>query len=707
MNDSIKNGFISLLSFPLVWLPAQCLISNGYAEEAAKPGMTLEVGTPWVVEDGQPEAVQRALKDVERDWYKVFGRRPVVLKEVPAGWSGPVIYLGSSGSWRGRLVKENSSGPESFVLRSLRDDSGRSALVATGADIRGSIYAAYALSEEILGVDPWYYWVDKEPSAKSRIEIPAGFDRKFGPPTFKHRGWFINDEDLLAGFAPDPLRENVFSLEMYDRIYETLLRLRGNMIVPATFSFPDEKCQELAARRGLILNMHHILVLGLNTFRWPKDVPFSYSKHPEVMERYWQACIDAYKDYEVVWTVGYRGKHDQPFWTDEPEMKTPQQRGDVITRAIAKQVEMIRKVHPAAPMIANMWSEGADLYRQGFIKLPAGVTLVWPDNGSGIIRDNGQVKPGQGIYYHTAMLNSAANQFSEMVNPGRIFNQVGRFVRAGATDFLLVNVSDIRPVPLSTDCVMKMAWDAKPFLEGTHEHNMREFISDWSRRQFGADAAGKISGIYQEYFACSYMNDSGLKGEHWLHRRLRQLQEKTYPLVAAGKPLDDESVKMCDELVKFSSENSDYMAKLLAKAEPLMADVAPGRRDFYQGHVLTQIQIHLQSLLALEAFSQSMKDYSAGDSPKAAIMAGKALDACNKLESEVHKAEYGKWAAWYAGDKLMNLGRTRCRVENTLASLKHEPEPVRSPLWDDYHYNSFYQYQERFSANFPLMYPSK
>lgn len=367
---------------------------------------------------------------------------------------------------------------------------------------------------------------------------------------------------------------------------------------------------------------------------------------------------------------------------------------------------MIRKVHPGAPMIANMWSEGADLFQQGLIKLPAGVTLVWPDNGAGIIRDNGQVKPGQGIYYHTAMLSAAHNQLTEMINPGRICNQIGRFARAGATEFLLVNVSDIRPVPLSTDCAMKLAWDDTPYLDKSDEQNLQTFLDDWSRRQFGPDAGAGISGIYREYFACSYMNDSGLKGEHWLHRKLRELHDKTFPQVAAGKPLEDEAAKLCAELLKFSSENRAYMEKLLVKAGRLLPLVPPGRRDFYQGQVLTQIQIHLRSLMALEASCQSMIAYGSGDRTQAVVEAGKALDACNSLYSELHKAEYGKWTAWYAGEKLMGLERSRGRVQNMLAALKGAPEPVRSPLWDDYHYDSIYQYQERFSKNFPLMYPA-
>ena len=121
----------------------------------------------------------------------------------------------------------------------------------------------------------------------------------------------------------------------------------------------------LASRRGLALNMHHIQVVGLNTFRWPARVPFSYNRNPEVMERYWRDCIAAYKGKEVVWTVGYRGKHDRPFWVDEPGMNTAEARGAAITKAIARQVELIREVDPKAMIIANLWMEGAGMMHAG------------------------------------------------------------------------------------------------------------------------------------------------------------------------------------------------------------------------------------------------------------------------------------------------------------------------------------------------------
>lgn len=673
-------------------------------ESITKLRFTITCDTPWVVSEEQPEPVKRALDDVKSDWYKVFGQAPVILKELPDTWTDPVIYLGQKGVWSDTMIREPFSGTESFILRVQNDNKGRKALVATGADMRGSIYAAYALSEEILGVDPWYYWVDKEPSLRDSINIPTEFKKIYGSPTFKYRGWFINDEDLLNGFSPDPLRENVFSLEMYDKIYETLLRLRGNMIVPATFPFPDERCQELAARRGLILNMHHILVLGLNTYRWPNEVPFSFSKHPEIMENYWETCINAFKDYEVVWTVGYRGKHDRPFWDNEPELKTPEARGKVIADAIAKQVRIIREVQPQADIIANMWMEGADLYLQGLIKLPEGVTLVWPDNGAGIIRDEGHVQDGQGIYYHTAMLNGRSNQLSEMVNPGRIYDQILRFVRAKATSFFLVNVSDIRPVPLSTDCVMKLVWNARPFLNNTNEENMTNFLKDWSQRQFGSETADQIAAIYKQYFEISYMQDNVLEGENTIHTKLRKLDQDAGPLISQGKQMNDEISAKCQELLNFSLENHEYLAKVVDQANSIISQVPSNRKDFYQSHVLTQLQIHLKSLETLEYYCRSLVSYNSGNKAEALSNSEKALHACKEIFINLKKAEYGKWAGWYKGECFVGLENSYDIVRTMIAQLKNKPVSL---IRKRRGYEDVEKYQEVFAKNFPLLYPNK
>jgi hypothetical protein len=662
-------------------------VAAGLSLTALGGSIKLTADTPWLVATNQPEALQRALCDVERDWYKVFGHRPIVLTKAPEAWNGALVRFGVA----------SAGAPESFTLCAASNT-----LVATGSDVRGAIYAAYAFSEDILGVDPWWFWADKEPARRDKIEVSHDLKKDFGPATFRYRGWFINDEDLLGGFAPDPLRENVFSLEMLDRICETLLRLRGNMLVPGTFNYPDERCWELAARRGLALNMHHILVVGLNTYRWPQDIPFSYSKHPEIMEHHWRDCIAAYKGHEVVWTVGYRGKHDRPFWADEPELKTPEARGAVITAAIAKQVELIRASDPHGMIIANLWAEGAEMMHAGHLKLPAGVVQVWPDDGTGLIRDNGAVQAGQGIYYHTAMLNSRANQLSEMVNPGRIYDEVGRFIRAGATNFFLVNVSDIRPVPLSTECAMRFVWNSAPQFGKSEQENMDAFLAGWCGRMYGAPLAHDLAALYARYYAIPYQRRETRHGENSLPTMQRTLDRVAAPLVAKGEPLTKDILGKARAMQNFAVTNRAYVAKLAADAGLLVARVPPQRRDFLQAHLLTPIQTHLYALEMLEAYGAALTEYGKGEKEHACNCLERAAESLEKVFGALQRAETGKWSGWYFGERFVGLEATRDRLRVLRAHLRGElPPPHHTPNG----YPELYRYQEPFQPNFPRMYP--
>src|SRR2546429_5851498 len=79
---------------------------------------------------------------------------------------------------------------------------------------------------------------------------------------------------------------------------------------------------KLAGKRGLILTQHHAIPLGLNVARWPKDVPYSYTSHPEILERAWKDAAAAYpSDQEVLWTVGLRGLSDVSYSAFDPSVR--------------------------------------------------------------------------------------------------------------------------------------------------------------------------------------------------------------------------------------------------------------------------------------------------------------------------------------------------------------------------------------------------
>ena len=485
------------------------------------------------------------------------------------------------------------------------------------------------------------------------------------------------------------------------------------MVVPATFPFPDERCQELASRRGLVLNMHHILVLGLNTSRWPEDVPFSFKKNPEIMEGYWRQCMEAFKDYETLWTVGYRGKADNAFWWNEEGYKTPEARGELISSAIAKQVEIVREKHPDAEFISNLWQEGAGLYLDGDIKLPEGVIPVWPDAGDGIIQDNGRVSAGQGVYFHTAMMSWHSNQLTENVHPARIYRELGRFIEAGATEYLLINVSDIRAVPLTTDCVMRLAWESKPYKGKTDQENMDDFLLDWSTRQFGADAAQDVADVYSKYFGIPYKEvsvDVGNKhivliGEQHLATEMNNLTGRIRSVLDKGESLNEELLNQCNKWLDFCRKDFPYLSDLNRMAESVCYKIPDDRKDFYQAHVLTQIQTHLHLLSMSISYCEGMIALNEDNREEAIEKVEKALQSNIDVHDALTKAEYGKWKDWYMGQGFVTINHSYDYLRVLLAQLRNEPLPPVVRSRNKEQYGNILKYQKRFPENFPLFYP--
>lgn len=152
---------------------------------------------------------------------------------------------------------------ESFVWNGALVTS--PAVVVVGNGTRGSVFAAYAFSQTVLGVAPFHLLTFGQPSWVRQVEAPAvGAVTQWGPPRFTHRCIFLNDEELLGFFKRDPLGEQVFDPSTVDVILQTLLRAKGNCIIMGTTPYPDERSLRLAARRGVVITASHFEIVGFN-----------------------------------------------------------------------------------------------------------------------------------------------------------------------------------------------------------------------------------------------------------------------------------------------------------------------------------------------------------------------------------------------------------------------------------------------------------
>jgi hypothetical protein len=706
MTQAVMNTL--LLSFLVAGSPA-----------GAQNPQSLVLNTNITIVVGQDEAgpVKLAADDLAADFQKVLGRRSKIVDRLETA-AEAAILIGEQAKIPEELRSTGTTTPESFSL-SLKRTNGKRVVVLSGADMRGTMYAVYQFSEKYLGVDPMYYWTDHEPARRASISVPDSLNESFPAPVFKYRGFFINDEDLLTGWAPAPANENAgISLEVWNKIYETTLRLKGNMVAPGTWIFPDDAQVKLAAKRGLIVTQHHAIPLGLNVARWPKDVPYNYSTHPEILEHAWQNAVHSYlPDQEVLWSVGLRGLSDVTYASmDSSVQNNNQALGKLISKAIADQMRIVRSARPDAKFVTNLWQEGARLVQQGDLKIPAEVSTVWADDGYGYLQDHGEVAAGQGIYDHVAMMNGRANQLTEMVPVERSFSELGRYIKAGATDYFLVNTSDIRPVSMSIEAVMNAVWKGLP----SEPDAAHSFYRHWSAEEFGQAAAPKLAELYEEYFnAPAHFGDPAREyGDQLYHTEARQML-LTYMTDAPLYSIPGQAPKWEPPRILLPGGpfnrpvGKEWLHAAIAKEIQQCGDAQPrwdavwnkavaieplipaARRRFYQAQVLTMIAINRESNRMLWLLSKALQDAQSQRAAQARDEASQALKALDEIQREQAAAEYGKWQNWYRGDWLTGVYRTRELVQ-VFSKFLDDPEthlaaPVLWDGWEAYYHIMLYE----------------
>jgi hypothetical protein len=634
---------------------------------AAHARVVVNAETPIFIDIGEPGPLQKAADDLAADFQRVFGRPPRILHD-PTSFSGTIIWIALNHGLPKQV--EHLSGWERLhiqvVALTTSEAATHNAVVLTGSDLRGAIYSIYQFSQQFLGVDPFYWWTDHIPQRRTAVDLPEGFSLTEGP-SFHYRGWFINDEDLLTGWRPGNADNTGISLNTWDHIFEAILRLKGDMVVPGTFTFPYEPQIRAAGQRGLIVTQHHVNTLGLNTWRWPSDKPMSYVSNRQLLESAWSRSVSQYpKDTETLWSVGFRGKNDQPFWSDDPDAPASDaDRAKIIRAAIDRQIDIVHNQYPQAEFFMNAWGEAGDFLHEGLLKLPDSVTLIWTDDGNGIVQDDNKLASGQGVYYHIADLS---NHYSEMVSPARLQRQLGRAATIGATRWLLLNTSNVRPVVMMTRAAMELAWNSDDWV-AAHSAKSFEYLSKWGNEEFGERAAGPLADYYEAYFSAPPVR----------HNALHNSEED---VTASDAFYLDAAQLLLGALLKEKSDPKSFLewwwwpgqfqsaddvartllnvcgaaderwthAKLLAeKAKPF---VRRERQSFFQTNVLTQVDLHLhfnRMLVDLARMVREVGEYEKITALRSAIAEGRMAVAA------MHAAEYGKWKGFYsAGDWLLD-----------------------------------------------------
>jgi hypothetical protein len=668
--------------------------------------ITINGDTPWIVmeKDYENPAIQKALRDAECDWYKVFGYPPVVFHDnTRSSWTGPVILFGSAENTKDLIDSQVPDGAEQHRVF-LGQVKKNPAIAAIGSDVRGTIYAIYTFSEKVLGIDPMYIFTDHVPARCTDISFTDKDEFVSKKPTFEYRGWFINDEELHDGLHRDPLGGNVISMEWMDKILETLLRCKGNMIAPESAPYSDATVYDLCQRREVAITFHHILPVGVNMMEWPKGVPFSYINHKDILEDAWRKSVKVLSDKEVAWIIGFRGESDGAFWNSDPAApKDDQGRANVIAEAMQKQTEIVREADPNATIVAALWNEQGKFYNEGLLKVPQNVCKMFSDDGRGYMRDKGDgsdLEPGDGIYYHVMMQMNTQNRTTEGVPPARIYSELKRYVDRGATKYAIINVSGIRPAAMSVEAITDFLWDAEPALSQAPAVAMKEYLLGWYEKEFGPELAAPLTDLRLQYYNIPYMREQmpvqarwkGARGEALIQFMTLDLIKKYGKAIEQGEAL--KAISGFDNVFHQAKEplveTEAFFPSLWEQVHTLESKIPADRKNYYQAHFIYQVAVHMYSCRMLDIVTKAFDDYLNDPNPQAfADQLKLALQEQEKVIAEAHKAEYGNWDTMFMQVRLMDLYKLRLLMKMTIARIEGTPYTdqyrgyMRGSFWGD------------------------
>jgi hypothetical protein len=291
------------------------------------------------------------------------------------------------------------------------------------------------------------------------------------------------------------------------------------------------------------------------------------------------------------------------------------------------------------------------------------------------------------------MMNGEAGQLVEFIPPARIFANVWQFYSRNATKYGMINLSDLRFVPLTAEAVYRYMYDpesfnasaacrrasiaggappagrdaagrrghvgawpvARPGLHGcsaadfgrvTPAQAQDAFILEFATRHFGAAAGAQAADLYGRYFNISYMASAvpgqATKADHYLGGQLRGL---------VGAVTDGNRV-FAQDCADFAAANLPFVSSIFAQVKALAPQMAPGApARFFTAHLFAQVAIHYGHLMAFQSGAAAAFAHYAGDSAGALGNATLALAAMDDLMAALREAEGdGRWHGSYAAD---------------------------------------------------------
>ena len=636
--------------------------------------IVLNHSTTVIVPNDAPASVQYAVEDIQRDLANVFGSCD--CDNAANSTAGAIIHL-----------KHEELPAERYRVHVVGD-----ALVVEAGDDLGWIYGLYAISRELLGVKDLWFWNDQHIEPVDSIEVPDStvLAPKAGGDAVRYKGFFVNDEVLLEDWSvsndPDlPWR----------RVFETILRLGGNTVIPGSGQ-RGEPHLAMARAMGLYINQHHATPLGAKLFS--EAYPGVRARWPEEQERFealWREAIKAGRGGRTIWTLGFRGQGDSPFWAADPRYDTDESRGRVMSEVIRRQYELVREADPEAPCSVYLYGEAMDLYRKGLLQFPDDVIKIWSDNGFGrmVSRRQGNWNPRidampsaadsgrNGIYYHASFYDlQAANHITPLcVDPRHIVDELRSVLHNGGNDLWIINSSNVKPHTFMLDLIARMWRDGQVDVDAFEREYAAAYYGDAAVDAFVAG----VEGYWQAAISYGPAWDDRA-GEQFLNHVPRMLAVQ---FMRDRSTADPELRWMCEAGNVDATNLADQVRYYASLVEPaaeryrrlscqLEASTAALEADHQRAarllrdSILLHIAVYRHCSAGAASLCRALLAGVEGDWQHAFYYAGLARESFLAANEAMRSREHGKWRNYWRNDCLTDVKQTAMVCEALMGQLR-------------------------------------
>ena len=443
-------------------------------------------------------ALVKDIRNVSDSQATITSNRKATILVGTIGHSAAIDQLVKQKRINGNLLKGKR---EKFIITVVDNQ-----LVIAGSDRRGTIYGIYELSQQ-MGVSPWYDWADVPVKHHDSIFVNKGTYTD-GEPAVRYRGIFLNDEaPCLTSWVKNTYGTGYGDHRFYQRVFELVLRLRGNMMWPAmwgwAFYADDPENEKTADEMGVVMGTSHHEPMARNHQEYARNRkgwgPWNYQKNKTNLQKFFREGIERMKGTEQIVTIGMRGDGDEAM-SEEADTK-------LMTNIINDQRKIIADVTgrkaSETPQVWALYKEVLDYYDKG-MKVPDDVTLLLCDDNWGNVRrvpnaKERKHKGGWGLYYHVDYVGAPRN--SKMLNCTPVQNPWEQLTLAyenGIDRLWILNVGDLKPMEYPISQFMDIAWNPHKYAA----NQITDHTRDWCAQQFGeeqADEAARLLNLICKY----------------------------------------------------------------------------------------------------------------------------------------------------------------------------------------------------------------